>query len=74
MRNEHVWMHMMARKVRWETCRGPGSSVRLQLGNLEMKWPRNDTHVSHDNSKMNLKETCLDDLKNMMVIWSKEKF
>ena len=61
---ERVWMHTMMRKVSWKECKGPaGSSVRLQLEDVGMKWPRYDVIVAPDSRNMNLKETCPDDLK-----------
>ena len=49
-------------------------AVRLQLGDSGMKWPRYDTSISPDSRSMNLKETCLDDVKNMMICGQKKIF
>ena len=57
------WMFTMARNVISKECRGPGSSVRPQLGDPGMKWPRHYTIMSPDNRKLNLELTCLDDMK-----------
>ena len=48
---------------------GPGSSFRHQLEDSGMKWPNEDMTMSPDNKSMNLKDKCLDDTKNMMIMW-----
>ena len=40
----------MIRPAKWKECRGPVSSVRLQLDDSGMKWPRSDTVVSPDDA------------------------
>ena len=52
-------------------CAEPTSSVRLQLENLGKKWPRYGPIVSPDNRNTNLRDTCLDDVKNMSIMWWK---
>ena len=39
-----VLKHTMIRKVYWKERRGPGSPLRLQLEDLDMKWPREWHH------------------------------
>ena len=39
-------MFTMAGRVSWKTCRGFGSSVRLQLVGYCMKWPRYHSHAA----------------------------
>ena len=70
----YVWRVTVARKLIWKECRGPGSSVRLYLDDLGLQWPRYDTIMSPDNQGVNLKETCPDDVKRMLTIWSKGIF
>ena len=43
----------MMRKNIEKECEGPGSFARLQLEDLEVKWPRYDIIVSLDNRNMN---------------------
>ena len=57
---------MEVRKARWKESRGPGSSVGLLQ--------EYDTIMSPDNRRMNLNETCLDDVKKKMIMWSEDKF
>ena len=34
-----------------------------------MNWLRYDTMLSPDNRSMNLKTTCMDDVKKMLIMW-----
>ena len=56
----------LARERQLAECRCSGSFV--------MKWLRYDTIASTDNRNMNFNETCLDDVKKMMIIRSIEKW
>ena len=61
-------MPWASRKVSWKAWRGSGSSVRPQLEDLWMKWPRYDTIMSPDNRKINSEDTCLEGVKEIMTI------
>ena len=45
----------------------------LNCSGLGMKWLGYDTIKSPDNRNMDFKETCRDDVKKMLIIWSQEK-
>ena len=57
-----VLKHTMIRKVYWKERRWAGIPLRLQLEDLDMKWPRYGTIVLADSRKTNFRETCLGDV------------
>ena len=69
---ERAWKYALMRKFSWKERKGPWSSVRLQLDDLETEWPGYDVKVSPDNRHMNLNETCPDDVKHMIIKGSRE--
>ena len=68
-----VWKFTMTRKISWENAEAQGSSVRSQMEDLGMKRPRYDSIKSPDNRSVNIQETCPDDVKKMLIIWSLDR-
>ena len=60
----------MTRKISWQNVEAQGSSVRSQMEDLGMKRPWYDSIKSPDNRNVNIQETCPDDVKKMLIIWS----
>ena len=70
---EH-WRRRNEKICKYTRLQSPGSSVRLQVEDLGMQWPRYDTLKSPDNRNMNLEHTCVDDVWRVMISCSKDEF
>ena len=71
---ENVWKFTVTKESIWSERRWPGSSDRLLLEDVGTKGPRCDTTSSPDDKSMNLKQTCLDDVEIMIIMWSTGTF
>ena len=68
---ENGLKYSMMRKVGGMECKGSGSSARLHLENVGIKWPIFDVTVSPESRYMNWKEMRLDDVHKMVIVWSR---